>query len=287
MHSADLPTLAALLDLLRDDSPKVVQAAREKLAALGEPGLKALTAAARGDDARLRVRARAALLEIRQALALAGALEYASLHDSELDLEEGSFRLAAIEYPELDRRSYLAILDSLGEQLLSRLGPTPDRIPPWASAAELARILAGDQRLRMNEEQFDDPDNSFIHRVLERRKGIPISLAAVYLFVAKRARLPMVGIGAPGHYLLRFGAPELDLYVEPATGRRMTLDESMRMLAIRGFPVTRENFSPATTRETLVRMCANLVSCYDRRRIPGALERWQRLRDAYRAERDR
>jgi regulator of sirC expression with transglutaminase-like and TPR domain len=282
MHSLDPLTLAALLDLLLDDSPKVVQAAREKLASFGEAGERALAHAAQSDDARLRVRARAALLVIRQERAMAEALEYAARPDLELDLEEAALRLSRIEYPDFDRTPYVAILDSLGEQLASRVRGERERVAPAAAAAELARLLATEQRLRMNDEEYDDPDNSFLHRVLERRRGIPISLAAIYLIVAKRAELPLFGIGAPGHYLLRYGGADLDLFLDPATGRRMTLDTAMRMLAIRGLPVSAERFAPATTRETLVRMCANLVSVYDRRQMAAPLARWTLLRDAYR-----
>jgi regulator of sirC expression with transglutaminase-like and TPR domain len=282
MHSADPLAIAALLDSLRDESPRIVAAAREKLRALGEPGMRALERCEESEDARLRVRARAALHELRQEAAVRAVLELAALPGSELDLEDGVFRLAAVEDPALDKTPYAALLDSLGEQLTDRLGPPRGRPILAAAAAELARLLAGEQRLRVNDERFDDPENSFIHRVLERRRGIPISIAAVYMLVARRAELPLAGIGAPGYFLLRMGPAELDMYLEPSTGRRMTLEESMRMLAIRGFPVTRAHFTAATTREMFVRMCANLVTSYDRRKATAAVARWASLRDAFR-----
>lgn len=285
MRSVDPPTLAALLDLLGDDSPRVVQAAREKLVSLGAAGEAALRDASASDDARLRVRARQAYAEIRQAGALGEAIEYAQRPDGTLTVEEGAFRLARVEYPDLLREPYVAILDSLGDTLARRVGAGASRIAPPAAAAELARLLAGEQRLRLNEDQYDDPDNSFLPRVLDRRRGIPISLATVYLLVGQRADLPLVGIGAPGHFLLRFGPAGLDLYLDPATGRRLTLEEAMRMLAIRGIPVSPERFAPSTVREILARACANLVSAFERRKAPAALARWTRLRDAFRESR--
>lgn len=279
VHSVDPNTLAALLDLLRDDSPTVVAAARQKLLSLGEAGENALRTAAESDDARARVRARAALLEMGQARAVARFRSLALLDDAEIDLEDGAFAIAQIEYPDLDRPAYTAILDALGEQLLARVH---SHTPPQGCAAELSRLLAHEWRLRLNEESFDDPENSYIHRVLDRRRGIPISLATIYLAVAKRARLPLVGIGSPGHFLLRYGAEHLDIYMDPATGRRLGLEECARMLAVRGFPVTRDHFEPSSARETLVRTCANLANAFERRRVRKNAELYGQLRDAMR-----
>jgi hypothetical protein len=251
----DPPTLAALLELLLDESPAVVAAVREKLAALGPEGEAALREAARGDDARLRVRARTALLDLRRRAVDGKLAELGARADSDLDLEEGAFLLAEVEYPHTDRAPYLAILDSLGDDLRTRVELAGD---PRGQAAALCRLLAHEWRLRANDESFHDPDNSFLPRVLDRRRGIPISLATVYLLVARRADLPLVGVGAPGHFLLRFGPPELDLTIDPVTGRIMSGDDAMRWLALRGFPVTKASFSPATARETLVRTCSNL-----------------------------
>lgn len=281
MRSVDPQTLAALLDLLRDHSPTVVAAAREKLVSFGDAGETALREAAESDDARLRVRARATLFDIRQMAAVDRLMRYAAKPDSQLDLEEGAFQISQIEYPDLDRAAYTAILDSLGDQLASRVPPST--APPGA-AAELARLLAKEVRLQMNHEQFDDPDNSFIHRVLDRRKGIPISLAVLYISVARRAELPIVGIGTPGHYLIRYGAPDLDIFIDPTTGHQMGIDACARMITVRGFPVKRDHFEPATTRETFIRMCANLVSAYERRRAHASTSRWARLRDAFRGD---
>lgn len=281
MTSLERRTIQALLDLLLDESPSVVEAAREKLAEMGEAGELALREAVAGDDARLRVRARAALDRVRRRATERAIAELAARSDADIDLEEGAFLLAKVEYPDRDRAAYSAILDSIGEQLRERVAEIAD---PHARAAELSRLMAGEWRLRGNEENFEDPDNSFIPRVLDRRKGIPISLAAVYLFVAKRAGLPLQGIGSPGHYLLRYGPAALDLYIDPMTGRRMTREEATRMLAAKGFPVTRSAFEPAGARDTLVRMCSNLVSVYQRRRARGSSDQWRRLRDALRRE---
>lgn len=279
VRSVDKNTLAAILDLLRDNNPVVVAAARAKLISLGQAAEEALALAASQDDARLRVRARAALLEIRQAGATAELLKMAERPSAGLDIEQGSFAIARIDYPDLDRTACNAILDALGTELASRVSV---KTPPHGAAAELSRLLATEWRLRLNEENFDDPDNSFIHRVLERRRGIPISLAAVYLSVARRAQLPLHGIGSPGHYLLRFGGPELNLYIDPTSGRRLKMDECARMLAVRGFPVTKEHFEPAGARETLIRMCSNLAGVHERRGARARAALWARFREAFR-----
>ncbi|MBI3818079.1 MAG: hypothetical protein HY286_05250 [Planctomycetes bacterium] len=279
MHSVNPETLSALLDLLRDHSPSVVAAAREKLVSLGEPAVVALRKAAAGDDARLRVRARAALFDIRQAAAVESLLQYAALPAELLQLEEGAFRIAQIEFPDLQRAPYVAILDSLGDQSAARVSAFTT---PIDAAGEFGKILAKECRLQLNQEHFDEPDNSFIHRVLDRRRGIPISLATIYLCVAQRAGLRLAGIGTPGHFLLRYGPPDWDVYMDPATGSALRLEACIRMLTVRGFPVAREHFEPVAPREIFSRMCANLVGAYERRRSQANTARWARLRDAFR-----
>lgn len=285
MNSADRTALAALLDSLRDESPRIAAAARERIWGLGEGALEALGACERSDDARLRVRARVLAHELRRARSCRRALEYAARDDDALDLEEGALHLSAVDDSAFDRTRCLAILDSIAESVKSRLRRPLDEGDLLDNVRGLARVLARDYRLHVPEDRYDDPENSFLHRVLERRQGIPISLAAVYLFVARRVGLPLSGIGTPGHFLLRVGPERLGTVLDPATGESMDLERATRMLAARGFSATPQSFTTATTRETLVRMCANLVSAYGKRRNVDGVQRWSHLRDAFRRRR--
>jgi len=116
------------------------------------------------------------------------------------DLAPAALAIARVEYPSLDPRPYLALLDRLGAEAAERVrqaGADPIRA--------FNEYHYDEQGFVGNRERYDDPRNSFINEVLERRTGIPISLAVIYLDVARRAGLRVDGVNFPGHFLLRVG----------------------------------------------------------------------------------
>ena len=156
-------------------------------------------------------------------------------------------------------------LDLLGQEVRDQLraGRTP--------AAELAALeevvgrrhgFAGDQR------EYDHPDNSMLPRVLERRRGLPITLSVVYVAVARRARIPLVGVGLPGHYVAgRFDpAPQL---IDPfGGGGRIDVPDGVPASLVR----------PTTPHDTALRMLNNLTASYTRRGMVGQAIRAAELR---------
>ena len=107
------------------------------------------------------------------------------------DLDEAALALAAHAYPGMDVGAELARLDELAGWVKE---PTRQ---------ELRRVLYGDLALRGNAEDYYDPDNSFLNRVLDTGLGIPISLAVVCIEVGRRAGVQLVGVNAPSHFLVR------------------------------------------------------------------------------------
>jgi regulator of sirC expression with transglutaminase-like and TPR domain len=115
---------------------------------------------------------------------------------------------------------------------------------------------------RGNREDYLDPDNSYLNRVLDRRLGIPITLAAVYLFVARRLRLPLVGVNMPGHFLLRWHGTDTTFYIDAFNeGLLLNEDQCRDFCITNGFGVESLR-EPATPRQILLRMCRNLHGIY-------------------------
>lgn len=134
----------------------------------------------------------------------------------EPDLAVGALLIATVEYPRLDAQPYLDQLDALGREAAARVaGATgaasgvPAHVDPlmFARVTALNDYLFGELRFVGNDVQFEDPRNSFLNEVLERRTGIPITLALVYMEVARRAGVTVQGVNMPGHFLLRCPAP--------------------------------------------------------------------------------
>jgi regulator of sirC expression with transglutaminase-like and TPR domain len=179
------------------------------------------------------------------------------------DLEEGVFLLAHTRYPTFARRQYTQQLDKFAETLR----PKVHTENPKLTVEKTSRLLSGVLGFRGDTENYYDPDNSFINRVLDRRVGIPITLSAVYLFVARRLDLPLVGVGMPGHFVLKWqrrGSVEADdLFVDPFNeGRILTKEECVTFLTRNGHQFTDDMLGAVTARQLLARMCNNLVTIY-------------------------
>lgn len=174
--------IEALIRLLADDDPKVVAVAREQLVA-AEPArvLQHLSVAVQSADPVVRGRARLLQDEIRtldmedQWRTLAAA--------SEVDLEKGAFLVARYRYPDLDEAPYQRQLDDIAAGIAAELTPDLDM---YRTIGYLNLHLFGLHGFAGDARTFYDPDNSCLNRVLDRRRGIPITLAVVYMAVAHR-----------------------------------------------------------------------------------------------------
>jgi len=129
------------------------------------------------------------------------------------DLAVAALMIARLEYPKLDAGPYLDRLDAIGREARRRVADaTPDRsanAPHGVDRDAYARVLAlndylfGELRFVGNDLHYEDPRNSFLNDVLDRRTGIPITLAVIYIEVARRAGVHVEGINFPGHFLVR------------------------------------------------------------------------------------
>lgn len=197
-------------------------------------------------------------------------LRLARRPDAELDLGEGALLLATLEEPDLDVDAWLRELDARGAEAAHRLASLDDDL---ARLTGLSELLYDTWGLRGNERCYYDPRNSYLHVVLERRLGIPISLGAVAIEVGRRAGVPLQGIGMPCHFLLRH-ARQPALLVDPFQRGRLLVQEDCRRVlerasggAIRFRP---ELLRPVGTRQILLRMLNNLRGIFVKR---GQLDR--------------
>src|SRR5436190_15707130 len=128
------------------------------------------------------------------------------------DLAIAALMIARVEYPKLDAGPYLDQLDALGQEAKIRVaaapigpGDAPPRVDPmhYARVKALNEYLFGELHFVGNDLHYEDPRNSCLNEVLDRRTGIPITLALLYMEVARRADVHVEGINFPGHFLLR------------------------------------------------------------------------------------
>ncbi len=187
--------------------------------------------------------------------------------DEGLDLAEASLLIAAEEYPGLDIAAYARRLDHLAAEARSRVSGVPDGQPE-----ELVRrfhaFLYREAGFRGNEKDYYDPRNSFLNEVIDRRTGIPISLAAVYLEVARRLDVQVKGVGFPGHFLAKWELADREIVVDPFYGSIVSEEDCRRLLQRLSngqVAFRRELLAPLPVRLMLVRMLANLKGVWVKR----------------------
>ena len=193
------------------------------------------------------------------------------------DLAPAALLIARLEYPRLDASVYLTKLDQLGEAAAERVATLGDGADPMTRVTELSSYLFKDQGFAGNCGDYDDPRNSFLNEVLDRRTGIPITLALVYIEVARRAGVGIDGVNFPGHFLLKVPAhPGATLtrddhvIVDPFHGGAVLSESDCRNLlrkhAGEEAAFDRRLLTRATKQEILVRMLVNLKRIYVRMR---------------------
>jgi regulator of sirC expression with transglutaminase-like and TPR domain len=204
------------------------------------------------------------------------------------DLAAAALLIARVEYPRLDAGAYLEQLDELGRQARQRVqaaAATPAAAPPRVDPTQYACVMALNDYLFKelqfvgNDRHYEDPRNSFLNEVLERRTGIPITLALLYMEVARRAGLDVRGVNFPGHFLLRCPPRKglhgsEDLIIDAYHGGALLSEDACRTLLRRHVNPEDEVEDEAafqsylhgyaTKQQILVRMLLNLKRIYVR-----------------------
>ena len=208
------------------------------------------------------------------------ALEYfATLvqSDEHFPLLEAAACVAHDEYPELDVQQLLGDVDQLQARLRRRLAP---------DAASLQRLQVlnqffyGDLGFGGNVNNYYDPENSYLNAVLRTRRGIPVSLAVLWMELAQGLGLHVRGVGFPGHFMVKVLLPKGQVVMDPTTGQSLSREDLSERLE----PYKRQSglvddydvplglyLQAATPRDIIARMLRNL------KEVHRSQQDWQRL----------
>ncbi len=195
-----------------------------------------------------------------------------------LALDRVALIIAAEERPELDVAHYVRRLDEFAEEVRTELA---DELDPYVIVGILNRVLFKRLNFRGNTATYYDPANSFLDQVIDRRLGIPITLSIVYLEVARRLGLPVVGVSFPGHFLVAYQAAEERLLIDCFRGGEIVLPRQYQARLDEMFDgkirFRSEHLDPSPPRAIIARLLSNLKAAYwrqnDYRRALGVSER--------------
>ena len=262
----------ALLHLLSDHDLRVARQIHQHLVDAGREAIPFLRAALGDcDDPSLATRIRAVIGDIAQADVEHDWDALLSTSERELDLEAGAFLIARAGDPQVETSPYRQRLDAMAAELEPLSSSAPRQV-----VRHMNEYLFHTLQFRGNTQQYYDPNNSFLHRVLDDRVGIPISLSVVYLLVGQRLRVPVAGVGLPGHFLvgLRTEPVFIDCFHQ---GALLTEKDCARLLRDYGVEFDRRYLAPCSHAHILARMLRNLIAVYETRQEPTDVRRFRRL----------
>jgi regulator of sirC expression with transglutaminase-like and TPR domain len=183
--------------------------------------------------------------------------------DDRIDLARAALYIAQEEYPELDPEEYLNALDTMAVELQERL---PSSQYPLRVIQSINQYLYDDLGFAGNKTEYYDPRNSFLNDVIDRRLGIPITLALVYLELSRRIDFPMVGVGMPGHFLIRPDISDMEIFVDAFDGGevifRQDCQERLSQMFQQPVELKPEFLARVSHRQLLARMLTNLKYIY-------------------------
>lgn len=185
--------------------------------------------------------------------------------EENIDLPLAALHVASRFYPGLAVGYYIAYIDQMADRAKKLLGRarTPARV-----LAAINQVLYVEEGFQGNVENYYDPRNSFLNEVLDRKAGIPITLSVLYLAIAQRLGQPIVGVGLPLHFIVKYMGSSSDIYIDPFDGGRVLTREDCRNRVEKayGAPVTfQESYlNPVPPRLVLYRMLNNLKYIYIR-----------------------
>lgn len=200
--------------------------------------------------------------------------------EAPLDLAELAFSLAQDEYPSLDVEAALAELNALAHDARSLI-----RGDFASQVSGLCRFLFHELGLHGNVREYYDPRNSYLNQVLERRTGLPISLSAVTMAIGARVGINVVGVGLPGHFIVKAVSNGDEILLDPFHGGRVLTWEDCENLVLQvtgaEFQATRARLEAIPLGLMIQRMLNNLKAVYlkaeDMQRAIRVMERLRQL----------
>ena len=191
---------------LDDDRFAVRESAKAELLKIGEIAIPQLVGAGKSRSAEQRARARQVLGTIRARGIARGFAELGKQEDADVDVELGMCLIAQMLDPDVTPQAIGAKLDAMAAAVRKSIGKgvDPKSLPGKEMMAVLTGVLEGEYGLEGDTENYNHPDNSSIHRVIEQQDGLPILLSEIAVAVARRLDVPVVGIPVPGRYMIKY-----------------------------------------------------------------------------------
>jgi regulator of sirC expression with transglutaminase-like and TPR domain len=186
--------------------------------------------------------------------------------EENLDLGRAALTIALADYPDLDIAGYLRRIDALAVEVSQRAGVDADR---YRSIAALNFVLFKEYGFRGNRDDYYDPKNSFLNEVIERKRGLPITLSILYMEVGQRIGLNIAGVGFPGHFLVKAKSEDEEIVIDPFNAGDVKSYEELQATLDQFYGgkvrLHRDMLAALPKKQIIKRMLGNLKAIYGRR----------------------
>lgn len=252
-----VPNTQALIRLLSDNDPETVRLVKQQLFSMAEDNPHCLDGLSRVDDEDVSRHAREIINELEGQNAVRDFELLCHLGGENFAVEQSAWMLARAVEPQKCTSSFEEQINDWGKEFLTR-------VPRASDSRErvllLTEFLSDELGFRGNSSCYYCEENSLLPHVVSSRVGIPISLALVYMMVGSRAGMRIEGINLPGHFIARHSGVFFDPF---HAGRILSVPDVKQLLARQNIELRESHLLPATPRQFLLRMLANLLYVYD------------------------
>ncbi|MDT7042466.1 transglutaminase-like domain-containing protein [Candidatus Nitronereus thalassa] len=264
----------ALIHLLSDPDHHIAQTIHDQLVSIGHPALPLLGLAERNQENPILLdRLSSVIADIRFTDVEHAFQALTTSSTEEVNLEAGAFLIARTAYPDLEVQSYQRQIEDIANILKQRCEPG---LAPRQAIQTINQHMFVELGFKGNIQDYYNPNNSFLHQVLDHRIGIPISLSVLYLLIAQRLNVPVVGVGMPGHFMVRLKAEPvfIDCFNQ---GVVLSEKDCAKFLDKYGVDFDSHYLDPVSNNQILARMIRNLVAIYQKRDESNLAEQFTRL----------
>lgn len=183
--------------------------------------------------------------------------------EPDADLLRIALEIARDAYPKLDPEPYLARVETLVARVRDRCASIDK---PRHVLGQINWVLFVEEGYRGNSDHYDDPRNSYLNDVIDRKTGIPISLSLLYWRIAERLGLPVSGLNLPAHFMLRVGSGDATVFVDAFHDGALLDREGCRKQVSRAVgqevELSDDRFAPCPADQIVARMLRNLKTIY-------------------------
>lgn len=274
---ADKTEIESLLYLLEDPDPEVQIGVQNRFMELGENAVPLLDQFRHSAD---YVRDRDTINDIIHSITFDTLYEdFSELLDqgmlSRRVLEKAVLMLARFGNPTLRTEEYCRKLDEFAREVYSEI---VDQSSDRQKMHTLLQFVFRELRFTGDQKDYHNPDNALMDKVIDRRKGLPISLSLIVIFLSRRLDLPFFGVNMPIHFMLIYKGEEEDILIDPFDGGTVvTYDQCHYFLKKNGVKPHADHFNRSGEQEILNRLVRNLMHSYSKTGQENRVKELQKL----------